>query len=100
MRHPVALALRLNTASGWNPALVHLFQRILFIALAAVSLLAAAFTTGSGDAHCPPWPFHWGAAWRRHCGSTVAATNPVHALTFADKVIGFLGVDTRWPGMV
>jgi disulfide bond formation protein DsbB len=76
-----------------------ILQRILFIGIAAISLLAAA----------QPW-----ALVRRLlsvlvvglCGSGVAAAYWQHfvaakssscALTLADKVITALGVDTRWP---
>jgi disulfide bond formation protein DsbB len=76
-----------------------ILQRILFVAIAALSLLAAA----------QPW-----ATLRRLlsvlvvglCGSGVAAAYWQHfvaaksnscALTLADKVITTLGVDTLWP---
>lgn len=76
-----------------------ILQRILFIGVALVSLVAA----------LQPW-----ALLRRLlsvgvvalCGAGVAAAYWQHfvaakssscALTLADKVIGTLGVDTRWP---
>ena len=78
-----------------------ILQRILFIAMAAVCLVAAA----------QPW-----ALLRRLlsvlvvglCGAGVAAAYWQHfvaakssscALTLADKVITTLGVDTRWPDL-
>lgn len=86
---------------GMEPCPWCILQRILFIAVAAISLVAAAL----------PW-----AALRRLlsvmvmalCGGGVAAAYWQHfvaakssscALTLADKVITFFALDTRWPSV-
>ena len=77
----VALALVAQHRFGMEPCPWCILQRILFIALAAVSLLAAALPQAWGrrllSALAIPLA---GAVWRRHCGSTSSRPNPVHAL--------------------
>jgi disulfide bond formation protein DsbB len=95
----VAAAIWLQYHLNMQPCPWCILQRILFIGIAAMSLVAAA----------QPW-----ATLRRLlsvlvvglCANGVAAAYWQHfvaaksnscALTLADKVITTLGVDTRWP---
>lgn len=95
----VAAALVAQHRFGMEPCPWCILQRILFIALAGVSLIAAlqpwvlarrvlslvlVALSGAGVA----------SAWWQHF---VAAKTNSCALTLADKVITTLGVDTRWP---
>lgn len=95
----VAGALVAQHRFGMEPCPWCILQRILFIAIAGISLLAAALPwglprrllsllvvalAGSGVA----------AAWWQHF---VAAKSASCALTLADRVITTLSVDTRWP---
>ncbi len=95
----VAGALVAQHRFGMEPCPWCILQRILFIAIAAVSLLAAALPAGLprrlvslvvvAFAGCGV-----AAAWWQHF---VAAKSASCALTLADRVITTLGVDTRWP---
>lgn len=95
----VAGALIAQHRFGMEPCPWCILQRLQFIAIAGVSLIAAALPwalprrlmslgvvglAGSGVA----------AAWWQHF---VAAKSPSCNLTLADRIITTLGVDTRWP---
>ncbi len=95
----VAIALIAQHRFEMPPCPWCILQRIIFLALAALALLAAAQPlvwvrrvvsvvlvglSGAGVA----------AAWWQHF---VAAKSSSCALTLADKVISGLGLDTRWP---
>ena len=95
----VGLALLAQHSFDMQPCPWCILQRILFIALSALALTAAALPA-------PLWrrvlsglgvPLALGgiaaALWQHF----VAAKTNSCALTFADKVIGFFGLDTRWP---
>lgn len=95
----VALALVAQHRFGMEPCPWCILQRILFIALAAVSLLAAALPQAWGRRLLSALaiPLAGGGVAAALWQHFVAAKSSSCALTFADKVIGFLGVDTRWP---
>ena len=84
---------------GMQPCPWCILQRILFLAIAAVALLSA--LQPSSGVHrmlsLPVLALAGGgvaSAWWQHF---VAAKSQSCALTFADKVISFLGADTRVP---
>lgn len=86
---------------GMEPCPWCVLQRILFLVIAAVSLIGAllparwaqigtsalAILTAAGGV---------AAAWYQHF---VAAKSASCNLTFADKVIGTFGLDARWPDL-
>jgi disulfide bond formation protein DsbB len=95
----VALALMAQHKFGMEPCPWCILQRMLFVLIAVLSLLAAAVPA---------------MAWRRLVSLLVlpaalggmaaalwqhfvAAKTNSCALTLADKIIGFVGLDTRWP---
>ncbi len=95
----VGLALLAQHRFDMQPCPWCILQRILFIVVSVLALIGAA------------WPSDWvrrvlsglgaplalggiaAALWQHF----VAAKTSSCALTFADKVIGFFGLDTRWP---
>lgn len=95
----VAAALVAQHRFGMEPCPWCILQRMVFIAIASVSLLAAALPSGLvrrllSVLGLPLAGAGIAAALYQHF---VAAQSASCALTFADKVIGFFGVDTRWP---
>jgi disulfide bond formation protein DsbB len=95
----VAAALVAQHRFGMEPCPWCILQRLIFIAIAALSLLAAALPSGLlrrllSALTVPLAGAGIAAALYQHF---VAAQSASCALTFADKVIGFFGVDTRWP---
>ncbi len=94
----VLLALLAQHRYGMEPCPWCILQRMLFVLIAVGSLVAAALP-GMGRRLLSivllPFALGGGAAalWQHF----VAAKTNSCALTFADKVIGFFGLDTRWP---
>lgn len=95
----VGLALLAQHRFDMQPCPWCILQRMLFIVLSAVALVAAALPG-------PLWRRGWSllgvplalggiasALWQHF----VAAKTASCALTFADRVISFFGLDTRWP---
>lgn len=93
----VGLALLAQHRFDMQPCPWCILQRVLFIVLAVVALLAAALPPLRRVLSGLGVPLALGgmaaALWQHF----VAAKSTSCALTFADRVIGYLGVDTRWP---
>lgn len=98
----VAMALYAQHRMGMEPCPWCILQRMVFIVIAIVALVAAlqpwqglrralsglvVLLCGAGVA----------AAWWQH---TVASKSSSCALTLADKIITAVGVDTRWPDVL
>ncbi len=97
----VGLALLAQHKFGMEPCPWCILQRLIFIALTGLCLLAAALPAvalrrGLSAVAMPLALGGIGAALWQHF---VAAKSSSCALTFADKIIGFFGVDTRWPNV-
>jgi disulfide bond formation protein DsbB len=95
----VAAALVGQHRFGMEPCPWCILQRMLFIALALVSLLAAAVPSGNlrralSTLGLPLAASGMAAALWQHF---VAAQSASCALTLADKVIGFFGLDVLMP---
>jgi protein dithiol:quinone oxidoreductase len=95
----VGFALYSQHQMGMQPCPWCILQRIVFLAIGAVSLLSALQPSGllRRVLSLPVLALAGGgvaAAWWQHF---VAAKSQSCALTFADKVIGFFGADTRFP---
>lgn len=94
----VGLALLAQHRFDMQPCPWCILQRILFIVLSVLALLASALPgLGRRLVSALSAPLALGgiaaALWQHF----VAAKTDSCALTFADKVIGFFGLDTRWP---
>ena len=95
----VGLALLAQHKFGMEPCPWCILQRMLFIVVAALALLAALVPANAWRRSVSALvvPFTLGgiaaALWQHF----VAAQSSSCALTFADKVITFVGLDTRWP---
>lgn len=95
----VAAALVAQHHFGMEPCPWCILQRILFIVIAALSLIAAAMPPAvvrrALSVLILPFAIGGGAAalWQHF----VAAKSNSCALTLADKVITFFALDTRWP---
>ncbi|HYR24938.1 MAG TPA: disulfide bond formation protein B [Aquabacterium sp.] len=95
----VGLALLAQHRFGMEPCPWCILQRILFIVLTVLCLVGAAVPWGllrralSGVGVLAALGGIAAALWQHF----VAAKSASCALTFADQVIGFFGLDTRWP---
>ena len=95
----VLLALVAQHKFGMEPCPWCILQRMLFVLIAVLALLAAASpaTLGRRLLSVLILPAAAGgiaaALWQHF----VAAKTQSCALTFADKVIGYFALDTRWP---
>lgn len=95
----VVLALIAQHKFGMEPCPWCILQRMIFIVLTVLCLLAAALPSALPrrvlSAVALPLTIGGIAAalWQHF----VAAKSASCALTFADKVITFVGADTRWP---
>lgn len=95
----VGLALLAQHRFGMEPCPWCILQRLLFVALAALCLLAAlvppSWPRRTVSAIALPLAIGGGAAalWQHF----VAAKSASCALTLADRIIAFFGLDTRWP---
>jgi protein dithiol:quinone oxidoreductase len=84
---------------GMEPCPWCILQRLLFIVLAALSLVAAALPSALLrrllSALALPLAIGGGAAalWQHFVAAKSASCN----LTLADKIVGYFGFDTRWP---
>jgi disulfide bond formation protein DsbB len=95
----VGLALVAQHKFGMQPCPWCILQRMIFVLIAVLSLLAAAVPASAWrrllSALIVPFTVAGMAAalWQHF----VAAKTNSCALTLADKVITFIGLDTRWP---
>mgnify|MGYP003336485477 CR=1 FL=1 len=94
----VGLALMAQHRFGMEPCPWCILQRILFVLLAVLSLVAAALPVLlrrvlSGVALLGALGGMAAALWQHF----VAAQSSSCALTLADRIITFTGLDTRWP---
>lgn len=94
----VGLALLAQHRFGMEPCPWCILQRILFVLLAVLSLVAAALPVLlrrvlSGVALLGALGGMAAALWQHF----VAAQSSSCALTLADRLITFTGLDTRWP---
>lgn len=95
----VGLALLAQHRFDMQPCPWCILQRILFIALSVLALVGAALPGGLGRRvlSALSLPLALGgiaaALWQHF----VAAKSSSCALTFADRVNSFFGLDTRWP---
>ncbi len=95
----VALALLAQHKFGMEPCPWCILQRMIFIVLTVLCLVAAALPGAlpRRALSALTLPLTLGgiaaALWQHF----VAAKSASCALTFADKVITFVGADTRWP---
>lgn len=97
----VGLALLAQYQFHMEPCPWCVLQRMFFIVLTGLCLLAAALPAatlrrGLSVLAMPLVLGGIGAALWQHF---VAAKSSSCALTLADKIIGFFGVDTRWPNV-
>ena len=97
----VGLALLAQYKFGMEPCPWCILQRLIFIVLAmlcplAAALPAAALRRGLSALAIPLTLGGIAAAWWQHF---VAAKSSSCALTLADKIVAFFGVDTRWPNV-
>jgi disulfide bond formation protein DsbB len=95
----VALALLAQHRFAMEPCPWCILQRILFIMVAALALLAAVMPAALPRRVLSALvlPFTLGgiaaALWQHFVAAKSSSCN----LTFADNVIAFFGLDTRWP---
>ncbi|MFW9617500.1 disulfide bond formation protein B [Aquabacterium sp.] len=95
----VGLALLAQHQFGMEPCPWCILQRIIFILLTVLSLIGAALPVDlvrrplSGVGAVLSAGGICAALWQHF----VAAKTNSCAMTFADQVIGFFGLDTRWP---
>jgi disulfide bond formation protein DsbB len=95
----VVLALLAQHRFGMQPCPWCILQRLIFITLTPMCLLAAALPSGAlrraVSALLVPLTIGGiaSALWQHF----VAAQSSSCALTLADKIVSFFGVDTRWP---
>jgi disulfide bond formation protein DsbB len=95
----VGAALVAQHQFGMQPCPWCILQRLLFITLAVLGLVAAALPVASLrrllSALGLPLAIGGGAAalWQHFVAAKSASCN----LTLADKIVGFFGFDTRWP---
>ncbi len=95
----VVLALLAQHKFGMEPCPWCILQRMIFIVLTVLCLVAAAMPAAAlrRALSALTLPLTLGgmaaALWQHF----VAAKSSSCALTFADKVITFVGADTRWP---
>ncbi len=95
----VGLALLAQHRLGMEPCPWCILQRILFMVVAALSLVAAAMPAAALRRLLSALilPFTLGgiaaALWQHFVAAKSSSCN----LTFADHVISFFGLDTRWP---